>query len=484
MLKKNLICIIFLTVNAALFAQVDTGEFLQARTPPPVETLPPVPQNATDLAPIPAVSNGETEIEESGEEIKVKEGIKDLLSNREYSSRHLEPYRRFTWSSSYSFGLANDFLIGVYDILAKGDTKYKKDRLVTIDLNDIAEDRVIQSKGLNLYIGASIKPLTIAWNGKNDDETFKDWGWGFSIGAMDARSDINLSRDLLLLIAEGNKKPDSYSTFSASGAVFAETVAFNYNRRNISKRFSFSVTPAHYIPLIYLPKSDITVHVQTTEDPAKVLAEYTGTVDVWSGFDFENKRIDWRSGGFDLTLNAELAVLPGMDIGLTGTHIPIVPAHLTMVKKYALSGVFFEGEGLVDAFTGGNTISRPNFNNSQTQSGSRRVLRPMRIDSYFLIRPFKTDVLVFRPDFGMTFFNPSETEYVNYGMETDLNAGRWFTLSFFTGIYDGLFHNKLKFDFHWRIIQMFLGVELASQDFRRSWELKGAALNLGFAVGF
>jgi hypothetical protein len=476
MSKKQPFFIVFLAVSAVLFAQIDTSEF-SAEAPPP-----PPPQNE---APVNPAGGDESEGGETGEKIKEKEAIKELLSNNGYISRHLEPYRRFTWGSGLSFGIASDFMIGVYDVLANGDTKYKKNGTFTLDLTDVANDRIIKSKGVNLYTGIDLNPLNIAWNGKNDDGTFKNSGWGLSIGAVDARVDMNLSRELILFMAEGNKNPDTYSTVSVSGAAFVETLAFNYNRRGISKRLSLSITPAHYIPLFYVPKSDLTIHVQT--DP-EIFAEYEGKVDVWSGIDIESKTIDWNSGGVDLTLNAELAVLPRLDIGLTATHIPIAPAHLTSLTRYEVSGPLIgplaEGESVSDLFSGSNEITLPDFNNPEKISGDRMIIRPMRFDSYFLFRPFRNDAVVLRPNLGMTLFNPSGEEYVNYGIGTDFNAGRWFTLSFFTGTYDGLFHNKLKFDFHWRFLQMFAGLELASQDFRRSWEMKGAGVSLGCAWGF
>jgi len=434
------------------------------------------------------------------------------------STRHLEPYRMTTISgflvfSGIGFGAANDFLIGPADILGKGDTGFKKDGYLKINLNDIAHDRVVEKNGLNFHLGFNlggrqsllfgIDRFHKTGNDTGNEAGSKYSGWGFSLlKSIDARFDFNFSKEFLQLLAGGLQNDEKDLSFKVSGSVFAEMFNLRLYKQwdegtsafsGILSRLSVSVAPSWYIPVIYLPSSNISVRVVNTDN--RTNASLQGNLLVYSAADFgaisggDFSGFDLR-GGFDITCNAEYRIFTVLDAGVTATNIPVLPAHLTNGMQWTLRGTIYDGDGLIDALGDGEINFPAPGSPEYIKVGNKRVVRPMRWDFYMNFRPFRSDALVIKPHTGLSVLYPAEAaredrqQVFNLGVEAAINAGRWLTLSFYTGEYDGLAHNKAGLDFHWKRFGTFINMEMISQDYIRSWSLRGIKLNTGCEFGW
>jgi hypothetical protein len=138
----------------------------------------------------------------------------------------------------------------------------------------------------------------------------------------------------------------------------------------------------------------------------------------------------------------------------------------------------------------------------------KTVLRPFRWDFYMLFRPLqmahllrkRPDFFVLRANIGLTALFPAErmptgedlkklsgNKYIsfNWGGGADFNFGRWFTLSAYTGSYDGMIHNTIGLDLHWYFLPVFLIIDFTAVDngkpldYANAWSGTGVTIKLG-----
>jgi hypothetical protein len=183
-------------------------------------------------------------------------------------------------------------------------------------------------------------------------------------------------------------------------------------------------------------------------------------------------------GGIDLTLGAEYAVLPILDVGLTLQHIPLLPANLKTGFSMNMEGTILDGTNLRNI-----GIHMPSAN-VKFGSDDIWVMRPLKSTLYALYRPLRTDFLVLKPIFGLTALTPAEELYINYGLQTDVNLGRLVTFSYFAGADDGLVRNRLGMNFHWKVLPFYMEFESRAYDWLSSFSLKGTAFTMGFSFAF
>ncbi|MDR2602040.1 MAG: hypothetical protein LBC53_06270 [Spirochaetaceae bacterium] len=414
-----------------------------------------------------------------------KNTVVDFLSSGE--TRHLEPY------SGFSLGLAftrlnimgaTDFPIGVPDILSAGDVPgIKENGRLIVDFKKIYSKDSVKKDGVDFNFGF----------GANDflrlEFSSMAGGLGVSILSFTSRFDFNLTADVFKMLAEGLTEGVAKYGANVSGAIFAETVAVNWHRQNfLFPKLFFSVTPSHFLPIIYIPHSDLNIKF-TNKDYIELGLE--GTAKVYMPFNVF-KYMDGEDpgamdlGGLDFSLQLEYALFAALDVGFTALNVPLVPAvlHTSSSLKFDPSrNTILSVRNLIDQDLEIKTDSITDWERVDG-TGENIVVRPMRMDFYALLRPFQTDFLVVRPNIGFTVLNPSETGYFNMGVEAQLNLGRWFTASFFTGGYDGFFHNKLGLDLRiLKISRLYTNISMSSQDYGGAWTLKGLNVEIGAKWG-
>ena len=405
----------------------------------------------------------------------------------ERPTRHLEPFTGFALGigiTQLGFGVAADFPVGVTDILAKGDSRYKQDGFINIDFNKIL-DVPAMADGADFTAGFHAKKLL----SMEISSAAARWGLGISALSLDSRFDVNLSREILEMLSSGIEEGEVRYGITLSGALFSETLSINWHAENfVFQKLFFSVTGSHYIPVVYIPKSRVNAKVYNKD---KVEIGMDGTARVYMPANLFNLAeggdagsMDW--GGIDISLQAEYALSPIFDIGITMLNIPLIPSALHTSSTFKFDperNKLLSINNLIDNDIE-NTPEKISDFERVDGSDALWVTRPMRADIYALFRPARADWLVLRPNFGVSLFNPSEKNYFNVGLETFLNAGRIFTFGWFTGAYDGLWRNRFGFDLRlWKIARWFLNLEMSSQDYIGAWTMKGAAVQLGAKWG-
>ena len=402
-------------------------------------------------------------------------------------TRHLEPFTKFALGigiTQLGLGFASDFPAGVTDILAKGDNRYKQDGFINIDFNNILDVPAMHD-GADFFSGFHVKKMLSL----EMSSASSNWGLGISALGLDSRFDVNLSREILEMLSSGIEEGEVRYGVTLSGALFAETLSVNWHTEHfVFQKLFVSVTGSHYIPVLYIPKSRVNAKVYNRDT---IEIGMDGTANVYMPMNFFNMAegkdtgaMDW--GGIDVSLQAEYALSPIFDIGITMLNVPLIPSALHTSSTFKFDperNKLLDINNLIDNDI---EIMTDKINEFERVDGSDTiwVTRPMRADIYALFRPARADWLVLRPNFGITLFNPSEKNYFNVGLETSLNAGRIFTFGWFTGAYDGLWRNRFGFDLRiWKIARWFLNLEMSSQDYIGAWTMKGAAVQLGAKWG-
>jgi hypothetical protein len=242
----------------------------------------------------------------------------------------------------------------------------------------------------------------------------------------------------------------------------------------------------HFAPLVYIKNASINAVLDNSGESTALRAE--GKVDVYSlaNMDMNGFKYDGLAGGggFDISVQAEYALLSILDVGLKADHIPLIPS---ATKEYSLAvnkDLFKVGDLLSGSMPDMDIAGILDFSKMTASGEIAYIMRPMRWDAYALFRPLRNNFLVLKPNMGFTAINSSEKGYFNIGLQADLNVGRWFTFSFFTGSYDGMARNRLLFDFHWAVLPRYLAIETRSQDYFKAWTLNGVSVTFGGALAF
>jgi hypothetical protein len=255
-------------------------------------------------------------------------------------------------------------------------------------------------------------------------------------------------------------------------------------RVKLFEKLKISIAPAFYVPVIYIPKSVISYEVDSN-----LKFNMVGKFDIYSAFSFDNKvpfntASFFSQGGVDVSLGAEYALFPVLDVGTTIRHIPLVPAdlknHLYFSPQFGINGNDIKDWRLSISVPDGDVTSI-------YDTVSYRVLRPLRFDFYGLFKPLKTDLFVLRPNIGFTVLNQmnlSGKANFNWGIEARLNLKDLFRVSLGTGYEETLWKHRLGLALNLRAFELTLEAGLQSQRFLNSFMLNGATAGVGISFGW
>jgi hypothetical protein len=311
------------------------------------------------------------------------------------------------------------------------------------------------------------------------------WGFGLSSG-VSGNIGGGIDRSLFTFLSEGNMRNHSFSgDITVYGGVFADVTA-DFYFLTLRKRLRVGVAPALYMPLLYIPKSSIHYRLKA-EDAFAFNAR--GTIAVYSPFSLETMGPDFgellNSAGFDISLNAEYALLrqqdaPFLDIGGSLGRIPFIPGSLknkmSVSVDFAVSGDrILQGE-----------MEIPDLELKRTYHGDAKyvLVRPMRVEGYVLFRPFKSYFMTLRPNVGFTILNPAEEFWFNAGADVQVNYRNLLIVHIGTGYEETLWKHRLGFAVNLRFFELALEAGMESQAFLNSFLLNGCSLGIGLRFGF
>jgi hypothetical protein len=391
------------------------------------------------------------------------------LDNPKVESEHLDRKRFFEIKLlNIDAGFGNN-LVGLGDIFKKQ---------IVIDFDQLNSRIDVNGVGLNMNFG--FIPLRISVN------PYKRWGGSFGAD-ISGRFDLTIPKGLLDLIAEGNAgHQKNEGEFAVSGSVFyAIEVDAHGTLPVLDEKLTVGLKPAYYSPLLYIPRSGINYTLDTDD---KLLLSAGGKFNAYVPVNTGsiNAGDFFSSGGVDVSLSAEYALFSRLDLGISLSHIPLVPARLSTGYEFTVSnGNIIEIEDI-------NNLDLDNLIKTPELAGGGdfidlpaiTVFRPLRFDFYNIFRPFNDDFLSVRPNIGFTALNASEEVYLNMGTRVTLALARIFALYLDSGLEEGLWRHKFGFELNLKAFELDLETAMRSQNYLTSWTVSGASVKLGIAVGW
>ena len=389
----------------------------------------------------------------------------------------------FTFArESFEFGI--DVGVGFdNDLIVIGDL-LKRD--VIIDLNAIGGN--IRETGLTLNIGVG---TDIFVNIKNIKISKDMWEFGFFFG-VDGSVNFNIPESLFILISEGNINQRVFDgMISASGAIFADAglrASSQFGKLRVGGSTSL------FSPLVFIPKSGISYYLDTekvvveedgvTKVKEGVYFKPDGNISIYSPFMTESGGFGKLNFGFDISAEGEYALFPFLDVGGSISRIPIVPAIVEdrMLLTLEMDSIKISADDLLS----GKEIDF-DFNldfNEAYNTKEYYVLRPMRLDIHARYKPFNNNMLVIRPNMGLSVDFNNEEAFFNAGVGVQFNLKELFIASIGTDYTESIWTHQLGLALNLKAFELNLKAAVRSAGFVNSFQGQGFGVGVGLRFGW
>jgi hypothetical protein len=354
--------------------------------------------------------------------------------------------------------------------------------IIVLDISKMAEDL---SNGLGAYMG-------VRGGGFINFNIGALWGFGFFAG-LDGLGQVKLPQSMVKLLSEGYDPNESYSDkLGLGGAAFAEAGFWASAK---IKRIKFTLRPAFYVPLVYVSKPRINYNFAINSDGS---VEMNGTynIEMFSALPLDSGGFDdlgsvlgnvdiaemLGCGGVDFVLRAEYPLRHNFIIGGSLGHIPMVPAQLT--DRYSMKGDVNLKVDLGQILNGDIDMKDPVME-SGTGTDQQVVFRPFKISFDAVYRPFHMRLVTIRPLAALVFNSIYDTPvYMDFGISGELNLGDIFTVGVGSHLEDLVWKQRFGFSLNLRVLELIAGITTQSQQFLRSFQGAGFAVDLGLRLGF
>lgn len=323
-------------------------------------------------------------------------------------------------------------------------------------------------------------------------------------GGMNGTGQCNLSQGIIDFLAKGNADGDHSieAGVSVDSLVYAEAgVSF----QSFIKRLGIHLSPAVFLPAVYIPHTEMTAQVTSSNGGSQVEARADAAVysiigmeQLQSAIDV-NSILDINNMGFDISLGAEYALFPFLDIGASVTNIPIVPGKLryrttvTASFEYDTNSLFDsllgkdsenEAEGEAEK-TDEELVTLPDT--SEYLETPMAVRRPTLIGFAASYRPFGE---WFNVRGGLDFVINSPF-YVNFKLGAGFHlvkmsklGGHLFNFTLDTGYQQRMWTQRLGLVLNLRAFELDIAVSSCSENFLKSFMGAGLGVGVGIRLGF
>lgn len=322
-------------------------------------------------------------------------------------------------------------------------------------------------------------------------------------GGLGGTGSFNLSQGVIDFIAKGNSSGDHKIDVGAGvdSLVYAEA---GLSFQTFIKKWGISLSPAVYLPVIYIPNTEVSASITPMVDNGTLLKANVG-VDVYSviGIDqFDsavdiNKLLNLKNVGMDISLGVEYPLFSFLDLGLSVENIPIIPGKLEY--KTAISASYeYNTNKLFDSLskddektdTKEDSSSKSNVEvpkESVHLSDPETIFRPTIIGLAASYRPFG-DWFNVRGGVDFVIQNPF---YVNFNVGAGFHllkmskmGGHLFNITLDTGYSQRMWTQQLGLVLNFRAFELNLSVSSRSGSFVKSFMGAGLGLGVGFRLGW
>lgn len=334
-------------------------------------------------------------------------------------------------------------------------------------------------------------------------------GLGFYT-TVSAAGRFSTGKGIFEFLGKGNSSGKINSTFAAQSDFFIETGA-SYKRKIRDLGFTFQA--GYYMPVYYLPRTEMNVRVSTADTGYTVKAKGSADFNIYSNFDLSkafNEDFEFSgtddlfsaisadtasllgSGGINLGIKSEYKLFSTLDTGAY-LNVPIVPGRLKYKSKVKAD---FDAHvsTFLDSVGNDETEVDKDYNYSfklgSTEKTSYKVSTPLRLGAESAWRPFG-NWLTFRPSLGLAVRNPygddfkaSDSIFAEYSLAADMRL--LYVMNFhFASLYQNrVFAQEFGFGFNFRVFEICLNLASSSSSFAKSWTLSGVDASLGLRFGF
>ena len=347
-----------------------------------------------------------------------------------------------------------------------------------IDLDKLTKD-------FRTELAAEIAPAAINFNWKDI------WGFGFDLGSVSTFGNIEISGNLLQL---NQTDLDKFGLGGAAYVDFGIPIFFHIRKLKIKLR------PAVYLPLAYAEPG---ISYTFTEKANAFNIAINYNMNVYSiislkGIDSESYNyleilgaINTTTLGFDFNTEMEFPLYQWLDVGVNIRNIPLKPSLLNQYLR--MSGEAFVDASLIDIknlINGGkfpdHAYGYPKNFDLEYGTSEKKILRPFKVVSYAVFRPFKsTTILSFIPALGFAI-NPmhARPESIETGLKFRMDLANMFITTIGIDYEDRIWKNSINFIINLRAIEIDIGASVESQDFKKSWQGAGAGIKFGLKLGW
>jgi hypothetical protein len=369
-------------------------------------------------------------------------------------------------------------------------------------------------------------------------------------GIMDTAKDIEEMVNELDLPDPGSLNPDAVSKYMAlkddTGALFTKLdgsiggvdipngieagasvfteVGIGGSKTLRNDRLWIRAAPSVFFTILYMEQGKAGM-----KGNADLLGKYELTTNsnlyMYSAWNLKDGSPDiFASPGLDLTLEAAYALFPMLDIGMAVSHIPLVASTLwyetsidvnaknlgvdmTSLRSLASNAPseapsisnWQVWQNYITSMRGQlediqkNGIDTSDFEDLNMeeliQTGERTsydVRRPTRFDVYGIFKPFRTPILVVRPNAGATVHTvfAGDDALFNWGLNIQFNAPKIFSASIGTGVTEAVYSNRLGIALDFRAFELDLGAALTGTTYAESFSANGLAAMVGMKFGW
>jgi hypothetical protein len=286
---------------------------------------------------------------------------------------------------------------------------------------------------------------------------------------------------------------DIDADMSASASMFAE-MGMGISRTILDDRFYIRAAPSLFFTLLYMEQN--TVKLKGYKNGKEYGLQGNGSMKLYSAWDLNGDVNPFASPGVDLTLEACYALLPILDTGVSVSHIPIIPSTLNHSKSIDVSGITMNvkppstPEDLAKIIENPNSavninIPDPDDLLQDSDDENRRVVRPTRFDFYALVKPFKSPILVVRPNLGLTINSIIAPALFNWSLDVQFNAPVIFSAFVGSGLTENIWVQRAGIMLDFRAFEVDIAAALTGKTFMDCFsDQKGISLGVGFKIGF
>ena len=403
------------------------------------------------------------------------------------------PSRAFEIGMDADFAFANN-TFGLKDILTKN---------VKVDFQQMTDD--MPKSGFTLGFHDTEKTFI----NLNASSRFR-----FSLfTGVESSGIFNISKDFFDIFGSGIDVGETKKIDITTYADVFYDLGFSF--QTIVMGYGIKLTPAYYVPLIYVPKTTATARMTTNKDG--LIHAYTeAMLDVYTAVDMENyidsdadgdKEIDIQdilsNGGFDLSLEIERNWLHGLNAGLY-TRIPIRPGTLNY-KMSTLVYADFKEENLMNFVTDSDHEPKekssghvkPSTYNPKNHDDEEKGFEYTE-DSYRAYRPLKFGLnatympwgqwFKIQPALGFGIRGPYTGDavfYMEYALDFRISVlHRIFNMNFGTAYQNQIFQHRFGLAINLRALEIISQVSMCGTSFLSTFRTAGYGALVGVRIGF